>query len=89
MKKIINKYPKVRFLLNHLLNLISFIGNIFCVMSLILLFSSILLVLIEKMKILDFMENEIIKSAIFGLFSLLITPIILWSIKNKKEIKKF
>lgn len=88
MKKLINKYPKVRFLLNHLLNLISYIGNIFCVMSLILLFSSILLVLIEKVKILDFMENEIIKSAIFGLFSLLITPIIFWSIKNRKEIKQ-
>ena len=88
MKKLINKYPKVRFLLNHLLNLISYIGNIFCVMSLILLFSSILLVLIEKVKILDFMENEIIKSAIFGLFSLLITPIILLSIKNKKELRQ-
>lgn len=88
MKKIIKKYPKIRILLYHLLNLISFIGNIFCVMSLILLFSSILLVLFYKVKILDFMENEIIKSAIFGLFSLLITPIILWSIKNRKEIKQ-
>lgn len=88
MKKIINKYPKIRLLINYLLNLISFIGNIFCVMSLILLFSSILLVLIYKMKILDFMQNEIIKSAIFGLFSLLITPIIFWSIKNRKEIKQ-
>lgn len=88
MKKIIKKYPKIRILLYHLLNLISYIGNIFCVMSLILLFSSILLVLIEKVKILDFIENEIIKSAIFGLFSLLITPIIFWSIKNRKEIKQ-
>lgn len=88
MKKIINKYPKIRLLINYLLNLISFIGNIFCVMSLILLFSSILLVLIYKVKILDFMQNEIIKSAIFGLFSLLITPIIFWSIKNRKEIKQ-
>lgn len=85
MKKIINKYPKIRLLINYLLNLISFIGNIFCVMSLILLFSSILLVLIYKMKILDFMQNEIIKSAIFGLFSLLITPIIFWSIKIEKK----
>lgn len=64
MKKIINKYPKIRLLINYLLNLISYIGNIFCFVSLILLFSSILLVLIEKVKILDFMENEIIAVSI-------------------------
>ena len=34
------------------------------------------------------MENEIIKSAIFGLFSLLITQIVFFQIKTKKELRQ-
>ncbi len=86
-RKIVIEHPFFRLVYNNFSNLFSFLGNIFCIFSITIFFFVVLLVL-DRFKLFDFLKNDIIKACIFGLCSLIISPIVSWRIQNKISLRE-